>query len=107
MPLVMPLIKVILRTACIKNGKLKIIKIRSGCQYVGYLSLQLKLKMGRTKPSTGPWVGHSCFKRTWRGLKDKPPITHDIIRRKEDATGVSRRFQVQPFLRQRHIAALE
>jgi len=33
-PLVMPLIKVVLRSACIENGKLKIIKIRSGCQYV-------------------------------------------------------------------------
>jgi len=26
--------------------------------------------------------------------KDKPPITHDIIRRKKDAKAVSRRFQV-------------
>jgi len=50
-----------------KNGELKIIKIRSGCQYIGYLSLQLKLKMGRKKPSTGPRIGHSCFKRTCRG----------------------------------------
>jgi len=41
---------VVLRTACIKNGKLKIIKIRSGCQYVGYLSLQLK---------TEKWAAHN------------------------------------------------
>jgi len=41
--LVMPLVKVVLRTACI----LKIIKIRSGCQYVGYLSLQLNFRLGR------------------------------------------------------------
>jgi len=67
--LVMPLVKVVLRTACIKNGKLKIIKTRNGCQYVGYLSLQLILKMDRTKPSTGPRVGHSCFKRTCRGIE--------------------------------------
>jgi len=35
-PLVMSLVKVELRTACIKNGKLKVIKIRRGFQYVGY-----------------------------------------------------------------------
>jgi len=90
-----------------KNGKLKIIKIRSGCQHVGYLSLQLKLKMGRRKLSTGPRVGHSCFERTWRGLQINSLLTHDIIRRKKDAKAVSSKFQVQPFFRQRHIEALE
>ena len=39
--------------------------------------------------------------------RDKLPITHDIIRRKKDAKAVSSKFQVQPFLLQRHIAALE
>jgi len=39
--------------------------------------------------------------------KNKLPITHDIIRRKKDAKAVSSKFQVRPFLRQRHIAALE
>jgi len=63
----MPLVKVVLRTACIQNGELKIIKIGSGCQYVGYLSLQLKLEMGCTKPSTGPRAGHSCFKKHREG----------------------------------------
>jgi len=29
--------KMALRTTCIKNVKFKIIKIRTGCQYVGYL----------------------------------------------------------------------
>jgi len=29
--------KVALRTTCMKNFKFKIIKIRKGCQYVGYL----------------------------------------------------------------------
>jgi len=38
---------------------------------------------------------------------DKLPIAHDIIRRKKDEKAVSSRFQVQPFLRQRHIATLE
>jgi len=71
----MPLVKVLLRTACIKNGKLKTIKMRSGCQYVGYVSLQLKLKMGRTKPSTGPRVGHSCFKVNMGRARDKLPIS--------------------------------
>jgi len=68
-PLVMTLIKVVLWTACIENGKLKINKIRSGCQYVGYLYLELKLKTGRTKPLTGPRFGHCCSKRRWRGLE--------------------------------------
>jgi len=39
--------------------------------------------------------------------RDKLPITHDIIRRKKVATAVSSKFRVQPFLRQRHIAATE
>jgi len=63
--------------------------------------------MGSTKLSIGPRVGRSCFKRTWRGPEIKLPVTHDIIRRKKDAKAVSSKFQVQPFLRQRHIAALE
>jgi len=29
--------KVVLRTTCIKNVKFKIIKVRTGCQYVVYL----------------------------------------------------------------------
>ena len=68
-PHVMTLIKVVLWTACIENGKLKINKIWSGCQYVGYLYLELKLKTGRTKPLTGPRFGHCCSKRRWRGLE--------------------------------------
>jgi len=39
-------------------------------------------------------------------IRDKLPITHDIIRRKKDGKAVSIKFQVQPFLLQRHIAAL-
>jgi len=39
--------------------------------------------------------------------RDKLPITHDIIRREKDSKAVSSKFKVQPFLRQRHIAALE
>jgi len=35
-----------LRTACIENVKLNIIKIRTSCQYVGW---QRKPKLGRTK----------------------------------------------------------
>jgi len=35
--------KVALRTTCIKNVKFKIIKIRTSCQYAGYLKLQRKL----------------------------------------------------------------
>jgi len=59
----------LLRTACIKNVTIKIIKIRTSCQY-RILSLQLKLKLGCTKPSTGPHaargprVGHRGFKQT-------------------------------------------
>jgi len=28
--------KVALKTICIKNGKLKIVKMRTGCQYIRY-----------------------------------------------------------------------
>jgi len=35
--MVTDMIKVALRTTCIKNDKFKIIKVRTGCQYVGYL----------------------------------------------------------------------
>ena len=56
--------KMVLRTTCIKNVNFKIIKTRSGCQYVWYFhcSLQLKPKLGRTKASTEPWVGHSWLR---------------------------------------------
>ena len=52
--------KVALKTTCIKKVKFNIIKIRTGCQYIGHF-LQRKPKLGRTKPSTGPRVGHSCI----------------------------------------------
>jgi len=55
-------IKKALRTTCIENIKLKIIKIRTGCQYVGCFYYSQKPKLGRTKPSTGPRVGHSCYR---------------------------------------------
>jgi len=48
-----------------KNIKFKIIKTQTDCQFV--LTLQLKPKLDRTKPSTrpravrGPRVGQSCF----------------------------------------------
>jgi len=35
--------KVALRTTCINNVKFKIIKIRTGCQYVGYFYYSEKL----------------------------------------------------------------
>jgi len=45
--------KVTMRTTCNQYAKFKIIKI---------LLLQRKPKLDRTKPLTGPWVGHSCLK---------------------------------------------
>jgi len=48
--------KVTLRTTCIKNVKFKMIKTRSGCQYVAYcriLILQRKPKVGCTNPQLG------------------------------------------------------
>jgi len=64
-------VKVALRTTCVKNVKFTIIKIRTGCQCCKILSLQLKSQLGRTKPSTGPRVGH-------RGttLTDVPAVLH-------------------------------
>jgi len=47
--------KVALGTTCIKNVKFKIIKIRSGCEYVEYLYYNENL-MGHTKPSTAGWM---------------------------------------------------
>ena len=44
--------KVARRATCIKNVEFKIIKARTVCQYVGYLMLQRKPKLGRTKLST-------------------------------------------------------
>jgi len=55
--------KVALRTTCIKNVKSKIIKLRTGCQYVRYFATA-KFKLDRTKPTTGPRVGHSWAKQT-------------------------------------------
>jgi len=49
--------KVALRTTCIKNVKFKIIKIRTGCQYVGYFYYSenlnwaaQNLRLGRMRP---------------------------------------------------------
>jgi len=47
---------VALRTTCIKNIKFKIIKIRIGCQYVGYFYYSQNL-LCRAKSSTGPHAG--------------------------------------------------
>jgi len=48
---------VALRTTCIKNVKFKIIKIRTGCQYVGYFYYSenlnwaaQNLRLGRMRP---------------------------------------------------------
>jgi len=54
--------KMALRTTCNENVKLKIIKIRTGCQYVDFFFIQRKPKLGRTKPSNRPQVRHSCSK---------------------------------------------
>jgi len=48
--------KVALRTTCTKNVKLKIIKIRTGCQHV--LPPQQKPNLDCTKPSTRSHVAH-------------------------------------------------
>ena len=63
--MVTDVIKVVLKTICIKNVKFKIIKI-TGCQYMGYFNYS-ETKLGRTKLLTGPHaahgprVGHSCL----------------------------------------------
>jgi len=47
-----------LRTTCIKNVKFKVIKIRTGCQYVGYFHYSenlnwaaQRLRLGRMGPA--------------------------------------------------------
>jgi len=42
--------KVVLRTTCIKNVKLKIIKTRTGCQYVGYFYYSKSLNWAAENP---------------------------------------------------------
>jgi len=48
---------VALKTTYIKNVKFKIIKIKTGCQYVGYFNYSENLNWGCTKYSTGPYAG--------------------------------------------------
>jgi len=57
---------VVLKTIFIKNVKFKIIKIKTGCQYVGYFYYSKNLKpaaqnlsMGHMQPHR-TWVGPSC-----------------------------------------------
>jgi len=49
--------KLALKTTCIKNVNFKLIKIRIGCQYIGY-SATPKTKLGGTKPSTRLHAAH-------------------------------------------------
>ena len=39
------------------NVKFKVVKIRTGCQYIGYFCYSRKPKLGRTKHLTGPHPG--------------------------------------------------
>ena len=57
--------KVALRATCIKNVKLKIIKTRTGCQYVGYFYYSENLNWAAQNPRLGRLtaVGHSCFRQ--------------------------------------------
>jgi len=55
---------VALRTTSIKNFKLKIVKTRTGYQYTGYCYYRENL-IWAAKTSTGPRVGHGCFKDSW------------------------------------------
>jgi len=52
--------EVALRTTCIKNVESKIIKIRTGCKYVGYCYYSGRLNCA----ACGPRVGHSWFRDT-------------------------------------------
>jgi len=50
--------EVALRNICIKNVKFKIIKTRTGCQYMGYFYYSKNLNWA----ACGPRVGHSCLR---------------------------------------------
>ena len=54
--------KVALRTTCIKNVKFKIIKTRTGCQYVGYFYYSENLNWAAQNPRLG------CMRATGHGL---------------------------------------
>jgi len=49
--------KVALRTTSIKNVKLKIIKTRTGCQYIGYF-----YSVNLNWVACGPGFGHNCVR---------------------------------------------
>jgi len=53
---------VALRTTCIKNVKFKAIKIKTGCQYVGYYYYSEHLSWAAQNLKTGPPVGHIFLK---------------------------------------------
>jgi len=48
--------KVALRTICIKNVKIKIVKIREGCQYVGYFRYSENLNWVACGPAAAGWT---------------------------------------------------
>jgi len=60
--------KLALRSTSIKNVKFKIIKSRTGCQYVGYFYSSVKLNWAAQNPQMGhirgPRVGHS-WSKSW------------------------------------------
>jgi len=56
--------KVALRTTCIHNIKFKIIKLRTGCEYVEYFYCSENLSWTAQTfnwAACGPWFGHSCL----------------------------------------------
>jgi len=58
--------KAALRTTCIKNDKFKMIKTRTGCQYVGYFYHSENINKAAQNSllgCSGPRVGHSCLRR--------------------------------------------
>jgi len=65
---------VALRTTCIKNVKFKIIETRTDCPYEGYFYYNENL-VCRTRPSTGPRVGHSWPNCCMSSVKKATSIT--------------------------------
>jgi len=63
--------KVALTTNCIKNVKLRIIKTRTGCQYIGYIYYSENLNWAAKTidwAECGPRVGHSWSRPSPRFL---------------------------------------
>ena len=63
------------KTSCIKNVKIKIIKIRTGCQYIGYFYYSENLNWAARKPKLGRVANKQRKQDLWSRIKNKIPFS--------------------------------